>query len=233
MSGHHPDHRPLIHVPVTRALLDAAEEAGAWMRKHGKAGNLGAWLDAHKDHRQHEAMERLGHDGDHDNATWGEVLDEVRRVAPALSLSKTQREILARATVNEDRETGLLGSGQCQSARGLCKRRLGRMSIAPGSGMRVFEVNDAGRREHARQEAMDAALRAAVLASYREAAPATGYYERVVTDRIKVAHSPNGNAKRPWLAYLDGSMLRTGGGVGRRFATEDAAVTAAEKKQTS
>jgi hypothetical protein len=94
MTGHHPPHRPLIHVPITRALLDACEEADAWLREQRKVGVLGAWLDAHKEHAQHAAMVRLGADGDHDNATWPEVLDEVRRVAPALKLSPTQRRVL-------------------------------------------------------------------------------------------------------------------------------------------
>jgi len=165
-NGHHAGHRPLIHVPVTRALLDVCEEAAdIWMRKGWRSVlapgvtrpyTFGDWLHAHAGQPQHDAMERLGADGDHDNATWPEVLDEVRRVAPALKLSPAQRRILTRAVNHEGDagETVLDGQGERQSARILDEtHHLGRVEHGWVYSVRIFRVNDAGRREHARQEA--------------------------------------------------------------------------------
>jgi hypothetical protein len=47
---------------------------------------------------------------------------------------------------------------------------------------------------------------------------------------VKTAASfqPSENRKRPWLATINGTILRGANGIGRRFATREAAERAAE-----
>lgn len=46
---------------------------------------------------------------------------------------------------------------------------------------------------------------------------------------ITVRFSPNGQIKKPWFVYVDGVMLRTKAGVGRRFSNPLAAIRAAKR----
>lgn len=71
---------PRLSTPITAAILAACEEADAWMTQWAP-GDLGKWLDEHRDHPQFAAMSRIGGDADHDRATWEETLAEVRRRA--------------------------------------------------------------------------------------------------------------------------------------------------------
>lgn len=46
---------------------------------------------------------------------------------------------------------------------------------------------------------------------------------------ITTRYSPNGKASKPWFVFINGVMLRTKAGVGRRFSTEAAAIRAAQR----
>lgn len=47
------------------------------------------------------------------------------------------------------------------------------------------------------------------------------------TPKIEARNQPSASRKLPWLVYIDDVMLRSSNGVGRRFATKEAAETAA------
>jgi hypothetical protein len=45
---------------------------------------------------------------------------------------------------------------------------------------------------------------------------------------IQTAKAPSGSHARPWLVFIDGRMVTTKRGNGRRFATEQAALAAGQ-----